>query len=65
MCRLLYIVFLQHILQICRGCNVLHVPIQIKPLGVVSPPWRIKIAMACLWIIIPKESQIVGNNPLT
>ena len=50
--------------KIGHRCNVLHVPIQIKPLGVVSPPWRIKIAMACLWIIFREESQTVCNSPL-
>ena len=29
-----------------------------------SPPWRIKIAMTCLRIILRVESQTVGNIPL-
>ena len=30
-----------------------------------SPPWRIKIAMACLRIIRREESSTVSNSPLT
>ena len=47
--------------KIRRGYNILHVPFQILPLGEPSPPWRIKIAMACVRIIL---RQTVGNSAL-
>ena len=55
--------------KICGEGNVLLVPFQITPLGGTkagepSHPWRIKIVMACLRIILRDESQTVGNNPL-
>ena len=56
--------------KIRRGCNVLRTPMQIIRLGGVpkrggaSCPWRSKIMMACLWIILNDESQIVSNSQM-
>ena len=51
------------------GCNVLQVPIQNYSFGDTkagkpSPPWRIKIVMACLQIIFWDEFKSVCNSPL-
>ena len=56
--------------KIRRGCNVL--PYNSHPnytsgdtkAGETSPPGRIKIAMACLRIILRDESQTICNSPL-
>ena len=55
--------------KIRRGCNVLQVPIQNytsghTKAGEPSPPGLIKIAMACIRIILRDEGQTVGNSSL-
>ena len=54
--------------KIRHECNILQVPIQNHTSGGIkarepSPPWRIKIVIACLQTILRDESQTVGNSP--
>ena len=56
--------------EIFCGCNVLQVLIHPNyssrgtKAGELSPPWWMKIAMACVRIILRDESQTVGNSLL-
>ena len=55
--------------KICLGSNVFQVPIQNitsgdTKVGEPSPPWLIKIVMACLRTILTDKSLTVGNSPL-
>ena len=55
--------------KILSGCNVLQDSIQNYTCGDIkegkpSPPWRVKIGMGCLRIILRDESQTVGSSPL-